>query len=273
MLPPNFEQSYDHGRFDSLAEALLRHATLCIGGEEHRVREIEFYYREREHDDPFAHAHPIQSTAQRWYFHREGSGYRGGTYKGLDLTFGPPEARGGILLRSLQRSCGAWVCGSSTCVEHMLRRTGFSSVAQLDEALGTSSVHAENDWLTLHWSPTPLDAAEIWATARVGLTLKRVLRAPTMLDYIVRPYRFLTHPPSIPKGREHVVLAMHQRGLAFDEIVRQSGSPRAAVLRWIGFYEEGRALPSTAPFEGRALAIADRCRLHGALRARMGAPT
>jgi len=37
-----------------------------------------------------------------WYFHRYGSkGYKSGTYKGLDITFGQDSMYGGILIRSI----------------------------------------------------------------------------------------------------------------------------------------------------------------------------
>jgi len=38
--------------------------------------------------DPFTHKDPLQQTCGQWYFHKIGAQYKGGTYKGLDLTFG-----------------------------------------------------------------------------------------------------------------------------------------------------------------------------------------
>ncbi len=38
--------------------------------------------------DPFSHCDAMQQTCAQWYFHKTGGKYRGGTYKGLDVTFG-----------------------------------------------------------------------------------------------------------------------------------------------------------------------------------------
>jgi hypothetical protein len=75
----------------------------------HRFEEIEFYCHSGIHQDPFAHCNPIQQSFGKWYafvsfnclalhfnswnfffryFHRNGNNYRGGSYKGVDLTFG-----------------------------------------------------------------------------------------------------------------------------------------------------------------------------------------
>ncbi|KXS19038.1 hypothetical protein M427DRAFT_181607 [Gonapodya prolifera JEL478] len=54
-----------------------------------RLAELEFYlHREPDHPDPFSHRHPDQRSRGRWYFHKLGGSYRGGTWKGLDITFG-----------------------------------------------------------------------------------------------------------------------------------------------------------------------------------------
>ena len=44
----------------------------------------------------------MQKESGKWYFHKQGSSYKSGTYMGLDLAFGKgSKAAGGILLRSL----------------------------------------------------------------------------------------------------------------------------------------------------------------------------
>jgi hypothetical protein len=57
----------------------------------HRFVEIEFYYTDAIHADPFTHKDPLQKTNGQWYFHKIGAQYKGGTYKGLDVTCGSPK--------------------------------------------------------------------------------------------------------------------------------------------------------------------------------------
>jgi len=94
--------------FSDIANNLLNKAILVINGKHHRFVEIEFYYKNgANHDDTFTHGDEIQRTSGKWYFHRMGNGYKGGSYKGIDLTFGGqgPEGSkvyGGILIRAIE---------------------------------------------------------------------------------------------------------------------------------------------------------------------------
>lgn len=97
----------------------------------YRLTEIEFYLLGKEdiHCDVFAHCDDLQyETSGNWYFHRSGNNsvegykhmtnnekdtkwvcpnpdasYRGGTFKGLDITFAKAQSCfGGILIRSIE---------------------------------------------------------------------------------------------------------------------------------------------------------------------------
>ncbi len=244
--------------FAAIAGRLLSGAALAIGGAAHRLLEVEVYYDGPGHRDPFAHGHPLQRSCGRWYFHRQGASYRGGTYKGLDITFGPPEAAGGILIRSLETPDGRRINGSALCVEHILRCAGAESVAALDAALGAV------------WAPGPLRLVPredlprrpVLATARVGLTLKRAAKLSEMPAFWLRPYRFLTDP-RIPKGRVHTVIALHQAGQSIEAIVVQTGSTRRAVAGYQARYEAGLAAGSLEQWVGRGVKTADLCEAHG----------
>jgi hypothetical protein len=72
--------------FDEIAERLLNETRLVVAREPHRFIEIEFYYFDKDHPDPFTHRDPIQLECGRWYFHRTRGEYRSGSFKGLDLT-------------------------------------------------------------------------------------------------------------------------------------------------------------------------------------------
>lgn len=80
------------------------------------LAEIEYYYEGGNHHDTFTHCDPLQQTTYarhdsqqwrevhrrcadvvtycraNWYFHKSGATYKGGSYKGLDITFGGTPA-------------------------------------------------------------------------------------------------------------------------------------------------------------------------------------
>lgn len=110
-----------------------------------RVSEIEFYLNDYgEHKDTFTHGDAMQKQTAKWYFHKFGNSYRGGTYKGLDVAIGKGEgkAAGGILLRSLmplnltpsstdsnlvftnRNDKASFVEGPCNCVNRILKEAG-----------------------------------------------------------------------------------------------------------------------------------------------------
>lgn len=244
----------------AIAAILLRRAVLVAGGVGHRLREVELYLRAPYHPDPFAHAHPVQQRVGGWYFHRTSASYRGGTFKGLDLSCGGPGVFGGVLIRSVEGA--GLVDGSCNTVDHLLRSTGHDSVAALDVAIAGRRVDDEASPLHL----AEVDAIDdgILATPRVGLTLKRAAAWPEMPSYIGRRLRFLTRPGAIRKGRTQTIVALHAAGEGVDAIAALTGSPRAAVARAAAAYDEGFAAPEMAPYLGRAVTSAELCRVFGA---------
>lgn len=251
--------------FAAIAERLLARTVLVAAGRPYRFHEIELYYHDgRDHADPFTHRDPWQQTCARWYFHRDGGTYRGGTYKGLDLTFGREGEHGGILVRTLGTRDGEFVNGCSLCVDHLLSCTGHPSVASLARAVEELPVDAAESTLVLQ-DDAALPPVEIWRSARVGLTLKRAERHPEMAAYIARPYRFLDEPRRIQKGRLQLVIALHEQGRSLAEIAAITASPRRTIEAYTAAYDEGRATGSIAAFVGKALAPSELCRLYGTL--------
>jgi hypothetical protein len=252
--------------FARLAAQLLGGTALDIAGEPHQLREIEFYLHSNRHPDPYVHRAPHQLTCARWYFHREGRGYRGGSFKGVDLTFGPTTAYGGALLRSLSSPDGTVINGSSLCVDYLLRRTAAGSVAALDAALGEHSVF-EPGRIQLRADPRAAGPS-IWATARVGLSFQRLDRFPEMLEYFPRRYRFLDAPRDIKKGKPQVVVAMHQAGLTAAEISAHTGTPRSTVAAWLQAYDRGRTADTWQRMLEGSLGSEQLCAVLGALSTR-----
>jgi hypothetical protein len=255
--------------FDQVARRLLCGCRLMVAEVPHRLTEVEFYYYGGSHLDLFAHRDPIQKQLARWYFHRTGGIYRGGSFKGLDLTFAGPAAFGGVLIRGLEQEGGPLVDGPSLSVDHLLRTTGTADVSALDEAIeGRPAWDADNP-LRLVWSPE-LTERDVLKTARVGLSLKKLRKAEAPTRFIMKPYRYLSEPRRIAKGKIHMVLALHAAGVPAAEIREKTNCTKGAVDRYIADYEEGKREASFDPYFGVELGPRELCRLHGLWQAKYG---
>ena len=247
---------------DALGRALVSRFALVLGGVALRLIEVELYYYGAFHKDPFAHRHPLQRTPCRWYFHRQGEAYRGGSFKGLDLTFGH-DAFGGALIRAVRGPEGV-IDGPCRVVEHLLSRLGERNIAALDRRIGDRPATAS----------APLGLAEVERregtvvrTARIGLTLKRP--EPTKPAFLGRRDRFLAEPRAVRAGKLQTALALHEDGLAEEAISLATGSPRRSVRAWIDAFDEGRGA-RVEDFAGRGASGVELARLLGAVRGRLG---
>lgn len=270
--PPDFTSAASGVWFAALADRLLNRSRLVVNGRPHRLIEVEAYYHSAAHPDPFAHRDPVQLHPGRWYFHRSRGAYRGGSFKGLDLTFGDGASFGGVLFRGLETPDGTVIDGPSLLVDHLLTTTGFPMVAALDAAIGTRHVWASDSPLSL--VSVDDQPRRVWASLRVGLGLKtKQFRADdtTTISYLLRSDRFLTEPRKTKKGKPHLVLPLLAAGMPPDEVSRETGSPLAAVKRYAAAFAAGKDEPSAEPFFGAALGPADLCRLYGWWRANGGA--
>jgi hypothetical protein len=248
--------------FTRIAEKLLNGSQLLVAGQAHRFREVEFYYFAREHLDPFTHRDPVQHQYGRWYFHRTGSGYRSGSFKGVDLTFGDAQATGGILIRSLHTPAGKLVDGPSLCVDHILALTDCRDVAALDAAIDGRLAWGRSNPLQVT-EVKPAESAPLFRSARVGLSLKRWQKSPEPPSFILRPYRYLTEPRRIKKGKLHLVLALHVAGTDPETIHQLTACPRASIQRYLTDFELGRQEKDFSAYQGIDLGPRELCRLHG----------
>lgn len=248
--------------FAQIACQLLNNSRLVVGEEPYRLVEIEFYYYGDDHPDAFTHCDRLQREWGRWYFHRSRGMYRSGSFKGLDVTFGDGKAFGGILIRSMEAPDGTLIDGPSLCVDRLLALAGVEAVADLDESIGGRVV-----WDT--GSPMVLALAhkseqhQIFRSARVGLSLKKAKSPSDLPRYIMRPYRFVTEPRRISKGKLYLVLALHVQGINNEIIHQITGCPRQTIQRYIADFEAGRLDMDFAPYFGIDLKPKDLCRLYG----------
>ncbi|EPQ58842.1 hypothetical protein GLOTRDRAFT_34618 [Gloeophyllum trabeum ATCC 11539] len=156
-------------------------------------------------------------------------GYRGGTRKGLDLTFGMPSTVtspyfaslgssassraetstvGGILLRTIRCVAdGRVISGPSLLVDEILRTSDAPSIASLVKQKwnddisafpATSSYREVNLWLKRRSPSGPEPKPPIHTSPRIGLDLSNPETTDSFshprVIYVARPYRFFTNP-------------------------------------------------------------------------------
>jgi hypothetical protein len=255
--------------FDSIAHRLLCGCRLMVAGQPHRFTEVEFYYHGGTHPDTFTHRDPIQKGTGLWYFHRTNGVYRGGSFKGFDLTFGGSGAFGGVLIRGMESEGGPLIDGPSLSVDHLLKRTEHNTVASLDEAIEMRPAWEKASPVYLEWLEQPREHT-ILKSSRVGLSLKRLRHSEGPPRYILRPYRYLSESKRISKGKLHMVMALHTRGLSVAEIREQTGCNKGAIERYIADYEIGAKESEFTPYFGIDLGPKELARLHGLWQSKYG---
>lgn len=214
--------------FQSLAGRLLHDALLTAGSTAFRIQEVEIYYHSNRHPDPFVHKDPLQREWCRWYFHRQGRSFRGGSFKGLDVTIGDGSSYGGVLIRALSQP-GRHIEGPSLCVDEILRCTGTRSVAELDNAIaGRRAVDPSNPLFLIGTCRT--QPASMLQCARVGLTAHRTAHHRRFAG---RHYRFLTDGRRTRKGANLIARALFQQGRPIEDIADMLGRSRRVIERWV----------------------------------------
>jgi hypothetical protein len=107
-------------------------------GEQFYVAEVEVYLN----TDPYTHGHSNQiiKESNYFYFHRASKNpkakYRGGTFKGVDLTIG--NYGGGILIRSIETEEG-FIEGPCKVVEHLLKIFRVQTIDEFINLYGTDA--------------------------------------------------------------------------------------------------------------------------------------
>jgi hypothetical protein len=266
--PDDFQERAAGGWFARIAQSCMNDSVLWVCDQPYRILEVEFYYHCPEHPDPFSHRAAIQKTCGQWYFHRTGNSFRGGTFKGLDLTFGSERAYSGMLIRSLRPIGGPLVEGPSLVVDHLLCRLGMATVAQLHAATAPYGAWRCGGPLSLESAsrvqPCRTEACRVIATARVGLSLRRAeVGEMNWLTYAARRYRFVDASVRLRKGRPQWIHALHFAGHSVESIHALTGSPRRTIDGYVRAFQWGRSRSTAASFAGSALGPGDLCRLLG----------
>lgn len=255
--------------FAAIAHRLMNEADFVVAGKRHRLAELEMYYSGWGHPDPFAHRDPVQLEDGRWYFHRTRGEYRGGSFKGLDLALGDGASFFGILIRTVVAADGTFLDGPCVTVDHLLAQTKTASVAALDGVINSRSIWDITSPLHVVGAEAPR-AATVFACSRVGLSLKKAKGKADAPKFVARPYRFLTEPQTISKGKPHLVLALRRAGRTPEEIRDIVGMPLKAVTRYIADFDAGTKVDGFDGYIGKDLGTADLCQMLGTWHAKYG---
>ena len=257
-LARSIEERTHASVFAELASLLLERTTLYVAERPYRFTELELYYRSDAHDDPFTHGDPLQKQLGYWYFHRSGGTYRSGTYKGLDITFGDGAAFGGVLIRGLERlDDAALLDGPCVVVDHLLEVAGVRSIDELVQRFDGTIENAGRSPLYIELTGGAQRA--VYATPRIGLSLKKE-NTERRHRFIARPYRFLSEPARIKKGKPHLITSLAHRPAA--EIASLTGTRLSVVEKYLRAFDAGRSR-SIAEFCGD-LSTSELCALFGA---------
>ena len=182
---------------ETLAKHLLLDKKLLINGIEHGIVEIEIYCRCIGHDDPYVHSSKEQLEYGKFYFHRHKNGtFKGGTYKGMDITFGNQDMYFAVLIRSISGPEGI-IEGPCKIVNTILDSYEVKSLndfidpnSKLDTLSTTKVLDVFNNHRKLHLIDTNIKSSvfkEIYFGPRVGLNPRL---SPEWCNVA---YRFTTH--------------------------------------------------------------------------------
>jgi hypothetical protein len=216
-------------------------------------------------------------------------GYRGGTRKGLDLTFGclvsdnpdKKPIRGGILLRTLRNLSVArkpLVSGPSLIVDEILRLSGAPNIADLvahkwgDDISAlpkSSSSDLHPNRTRLYLQPVSVSGTEppskIFRSPRVGLDLSNpeTTDSHPRVVFVTKPYRYFMHPHLLTaNGRMQTFLGIYQSFLEADKpksdnemtklVANLTGMNEQTVANYLLHYRTGLMSGKLSTFVGSA---------------------
>lgn len=199
--------------FDRISKNLFQNYCLCTGDKRYFLTEIEFYYNRFSENkiDNFAHVHGAESPEGTWRLHGAG----------VDIAFKGKDYYGGILIRGMESEDGHVIDGPWNTASLLVRN--LASVWK-----SVPSFHFQK-----------LDnprATEYQKSSRVGLRLRKA----SDLEYICKPWRYLSWPTKTKKGRHTVALQLHHDGK--KEEIETLGFAKRTVEGYIRNFKKGKEM-------------------------------
>jgi len=270
-------KEFEHFYQQTIAPFILNQVEIVAGGERLTIKEIEFYFTNPTHPDPFTHCQPLQEQSFIWYFHRTGKTYKSGTYKGLDIAIGRGStAPGGILIRTVEQlSNGKIICGPCNTVDHLLKLCGAATINDLVESQMKDDISifgGQCNQLYLYPLDEPRDD-KILHTGRVGLYMtKRNVKLEVQEEYVMRNYRSIVEPRKVWKGKHLMVCSLLNDGKSVHEIVQVTGMKEATVGRFKESFKNGlKNDKDISYFAGKRISDELACECFGLIIARYNA--
>lgn len=215
--------------FDALAEEVINNYVLMVCGTPLRFREIEFYVNHPNHPDTYTHSDEDQKRASCWYFHKIGKTFRGGTYKGLDVSIGGKNYYGGMLIRSLfDRNTGGIIEGSCLCVDYIIKlvKAKHPKLGEIKDIVADSNysedVLDKNSIIHLEKAGPSDVKYKYYKGPRVGLSAKYP-------KYLNKLYRYVVLPAKIKKGKDTLIKALLEQGISKREVQTLTGATLALI--------------------------------------------
>jgi len=212
-------------RLNFICGVMMNRYNMVIAGKLFRLVEVEAYLKCESHKDVFTHGDELQlQTTGHWYFHRQGKTYKGGSYMGLDVTFGSPgKCTGGILIRGvIELETGIITEGPCNVVRKILELTKAKNIVSLvDSEIFTFNAF-NGGVLKLEKAKEPRNH-QIIRSPRYGLTLKK--DAKEREKWLMAPYRFQTAPKLLKKQKNLVSLSIwkSQPGISSEDLKKITG--------------------------------------------------
>jgi len=265
--PSIFKSVHDFDKpFYEIIDTLINRTILDINGKLHRLAELEIYLNDTIHNDTFTHGDEQQKNPGQWYFHKMGKGFKGGSYKGLDITFSQ-SGYGGILIRAIMDiETKDYIDGPSLVVDHILSLTEAADIASLTTKSDFNWKLTEKSCLYLKPdTEKKLEYKPLYQSGRVGL----VLRTDNHASFVLKPYRYLAYPNLCKKGKQHLILELYDSGKTKEEIQKITGATNASITGYIKSFEESRSEPKNAKdyyTQNTKLNANDFCKFYHVLR-------
>jgi 3-methyladenine DNA glycosylase Mpg len=154
---------------DNYAKEILLRRSLLVNGKIIKIAEIEFYLYSQDHPDPYVHCHQDQKLYGSWYFHRFKNGsYKGGTYKGLDITMGTKDQYFGVLIRSIYVN-NILIEGPCRTVNYILEQYNCKDVKEFTGGKNLSVTNNNKEFHLLINDSNNWNADKIVNGTRIGL--------------------------------------------------------------------------------------------------------
>ena len=190
-----------------LAKYLLFETHIVVNNNSYRMLEIELYVYNDKHNDIFTHCHTEQKNMLTWYFHQmseKENSYKGGTYKGMDITCGIDDGYGGILIRSIMNETDNTVIeGPCKVVNEILEKTGQDCIKNLVvDKLNNDKSCLNNDLLKLE--EKCYDNVDMFYAPRIGLSMKGSNIEEKKI-WVNQNYRFIVFKDKIKKEKTKMI--------------------------------------------------------------------